>query len=147
MSLLRFTGVFFFLLTICVLAYWDIATFQDSLKWDMLDCYFPWRFFAAESIQNRVFPLWNPFQHLGYPIHADMRSVYYPEGFIVGLLGGYNLRLMSFIFVFYVTIAGFGFYHLASRFIKNKYAKITISAAYTLCGFFVGHGQEMFGVI
>ncbi|MFT5902565.1 MAG: hypothetical protein ACI9LA_001781 [Bacteroidia bacterium] len=147
MSLLRFTGVFFFLLTICVLAYWDIATFQDSLKWDMLDCYFPWKFFAAESIQNRVFPLWNPFQHLGYPIHADMRSVYYPEGFIVGLLGGYNLRLMNFLFVFYVTIAGFGFYHLASRFIKNEYAKITIAAAYTLCGFFVGHGQEMFGII
>lgn len=130
-----------------MLAYWDIATFQDSLKWDMMDCYYPWRFFVGESIQNNVFPLWNPYQHMGYPIHADMRSVFYPEAFIVGLLGGYNLPVLHFLFVFYITAASTGLYRLAGAFVKNEYAKITVACAYVMCGFFVGHGQEMFGII
>lgn len=147
MSILKSIGAFLFLLVVCVLAYWDLATFQYSLKWDMLDCYFPWRFFVGESIQNRVFPLWNPYQHLGYPIYADMRSVFYPEAFIVGLLGGYNMQVLHFLFVFYITAAGTGLYKLASFFVKSEIIKITVASAYVMCGFFVGHGQEMFGII
>jgi hypothetical protein len=113
----------------------------------MLDCYFPWRFFVGESIQNKVFPLWNPYQHLGYPIYADMRSVFYPEAFIVGLLGGYNMQILHFLFVFYITAAGTGLYKLASFFVRGEVVKITVASAYVMCGFFVGHGQEMFGII
>lgn len=138
---------FLFLALLCVLAYWDIASYQDTLKWDMMDCYYPWRYFVGECVKHQVFPLWNPFQHMGYPIHADMRSVYYPEGFLVGLLGGYHLPVLHFLFIFYISMAGMGLYQLAGNFIKSEMAKITVAAAYVLCGFFVGHGQEMFGII
>jgi hypothetical protein len=144
---LRTIGVFVFLLAICVCGYWDIATFQDSLKWDMLDCYYPWKFFVGESIKHQVFPLWNPYQHLGYPIYADMRSVFYPESWVVGLLGGYNLKVLHFLFIFHITLGGFGMYKLSGVFTANNWAQLTAASSYILCGFFVGHGQEMFGII
>lgn len=147
MNHLRQIGVLAILILICVVAYWEIATFQNSLKWDMLDCYFPWRFLVGESIQHRVFPFWNPYQHLGYPIHADMRSVFYPEAMLVGLLGGYNLKVMHFLFMFYISMAGLGMYRLIGQFSKRESAKVLGAISYVLCGFFVGHGQEMFGII
>ena len=144
---MRSFGVFLFLLAICICGYWDIATFQDSLKWDMLDCYYPWKFFVGESFKHQLFPLWNPYQHLGYPIYADMRSVFYPESFIIALLGGYNLHILHALFILNITLGGFGMYKLSGVFTSNNWARIIAATSYILCGFFVGHGQEMFGII
>ena len=144
---LRSFGVFLFLLAVCIFGYWNIATFQDTLKWDMLDCYYPWKFFVGESIKHQVFPLWNPYQHLGYPIYADLRSVFYPETILIGLLGGYNLKVLHFLFILNITLAGFGVYKLSGVFTTNDWARLTAATSYILCGFFVGHGQEMFGII
>ena len=101
----------------------------------------------GESIKHQVFPLWNPYQHLGYPIYADMRSVFYPESFVVGLLGGYNLMALHFLFMLHITLGGFGMYKLSAAFTTNGWVRITAATSYVLCGFFVGHGQEMFGII
>lgn len=135
------------LLTLCVVAYWDIASFTDSLKWDMLDCYYPWRQFVAECVQFRVFPFWNPYQDLGYPIYADMRSVFYPEPWIIGLFGGYSLKVFHGIFIFYLAVAGLGMHKLTGLFTNNPWAKVIVASAYVLSGFFVGHGQELAGII
>lgn len=137
--------ILFLLLTL--IAYAGIAFFSYSLKWDMLDCYLPWRYFVGESIQNSVFPLWNPYQHLGYPIHADLRSVFYPEAIIIGFLGGYSIYTLHFLFIFYISLAGLGMYLLAGHFTGNSYARFMAGMAYMLSGFFVSHGQEMFGII
>ena len=139
--------VFTAYLILCVIAYSGIAFLSYSLKWDMLDCYLPWRYFAGESIQNGIFPLWNPYQHLGYPIHADLRSVFYPEAILVGLAGGYSVYTLHFLFVLYLSLAGFGMYLLAGHFTENKTARFMAGLVYLLSGFFVGHGQEMFGII
>lgn len=101
----------------------------------------------GESIKHQVFPFWNPYQHLGYPIYADLRSVFYPETILVGLFGGYNLKVLHFLFILNITLAGFGVYKLSGVFTANGWARITAATSYILCGFFVGHGQEMFGII
>ena len=131
------------LIALVVFAYWPIVTMQDSLKWDMLDSFFPWRSFVADCAKNRVFPNWNPYQHLGYPIFADLRSIFYPEPWIIGLLGGYSMRWMHGLFVFYLTLAGLGMFKLSERFTPNAHAGMTVASAYVLSGFFVGHGQDM----
>lgn len=135
----------YFLLS--VLAYAGIAFLNYSLKWDMLDCYLPWRYFVGESIQNGIFPFWNPYQHLGYPIHADLRSVFYPEALVVGLLGGYKVYTLHFLFIANISLAGLGMYLLAGHFTNNVYARMMAGMVYLLSGFFVSHGQEMFGII
>jgi hypothetical protein len=99
---------YIFFLAVSIVAYAGIALLQYSLKWDMLDCYLPWRYFVGESIQNGVFPFWNPYQHLGYPIHADLRSVFYPEAIIVGLAWRLQ-RLHPALFIYHLHFAcGFG---------------------------------------
>ena len=139
--------IYLLYLMLSIIAYAGIAFLQYSLKWDMLDCYLPWRYFVGESIQNGVFPLWNPYQHLGYPIHADLRSVFYPEAFIIGLFGGYSVYTLHFLFIAYISLAGLGMYLLAGHFISNIYARFMAGMVYLLSGFFVSHGQEMFGII
>ena len=66
------------LLFIAIIAYWQIAFLTNSIQWDMLDCHLPWRYFVSETIQNGEFPLWNPYQQLGSPIHADLRTIWNP---------------------------------------------------------------------
>lgn len=134
-------------LVIAVIAYWQIAFLQNSLKWDMIDCYLPWRFHVGECLQNGVFPYWNPYTHGGYPIHADLRSVWYPEAFIIGLTTGYSNLTLHLLFIIYLSLAGLGMYLLAGHFTDDWRAAAIAGIAYLLSGFFTGHGQEMFGII
>jgi len=67
--------VYLVFLAVTALAYWQVALLQNSLKWDVMDCYLPWRYHVGECLQNGIFPFWNPYTHCGYPIHAD-RGLY-----------------------------------------------------------------------
>lgn len=134
-------------LTFTVIAYWQVAFLQNSLKWDMLGCYLPWRFHVGECIYNGVFPFWNPYTHLGNPIHADLRSVWYPETFIIGLTTGYSVLTLHLLFIVHLSLAGLGMYLLTKHFTDDWRAGFLAGAAYLLSGFFTGHGQEMFGII
>src|SRR3954466_14062687 len=79
-------------LAIAVLAFWQISFFIHPVKWDMIDCYYPWRFHIGECLQHGKFPFWNPYQDLGYPIHADPSSgAWYPFVWIIGYFFGYNI--------------------------------------------------------
>lgn len=140
--------VFVLMLLLAAAAYAPVAFMEASLKWDMLDCYLPWRHFVAERFAHGDFPLWNPYQSFGYPIHGDLRSVYYPEGLLVGLLlGGYGIGLLHALFLLHLALAGTGMFLLAGHFTKRTEARLLVGAGYMLSGFFTGHGQEMFAII
>lgn len=134
-------------LLLAVVAYWPISFMRKSLKWDMLDVYLPWRYFVGDSLQHGVFPLWNPFQHLGYPIYGDMRSVFYPETLLVGLFNGYTPITMNVLVILYMAFAGLGMYLLSGHFTHVRAARGLAGAAYVLSGYFVGHGQELTGIV
>jgi len=139
--------VYLVFLAVTALAYWQVALMQNSLKWDVMDCYLPWRYHVGECLQNGIFPFWNPYTHCGYPIHADLRSVWYPEAFLIGLSTGYTNLHLHFLFVFYLSLAGLGMYLLSTHFVRDWRASFMAGSAYLLSGFFTGHGQEMFGII
>ena len=139
--------LFLAFVVLTVIAYWQIAFLQNSLKWDMLGCYLPWRYHVGECLQNGVFPFWNPYTHFGYPIHADLRSVWYPETFLIGLTTGYSYLTLHLLFVVHLSLAGLGMYLLSTHFTSNWRASFIAGAAYLMSGFFVSHGQEMFGII
>lgn len=140
-------GAWLVMLCCTLLGYAGIVLFQDSLKWDMLDCYLPWRSFVADSVGHRIFPLWDPYQHGGYPIHGDMRSSFAPEAWIIGLFGGYKVSTLHVLFTLYISLGGTGVALLAGHFTPVHRARLMAGMAYVLCGFFVGHGQEMFGIV
>ncbi|MHC1778218.1 MAG: hypothetical protein AB9834_22655 [Lentimicrobium sp.] len=139
--------VYLAFVALAMAAYWQVAFLQNSLKWDLIDCYLPWRFHVGECLQNGVFPYWNPYTHCGYPIHADLRSVWYPETFLVGLTTGYTNLTLHLLFIIHISLAGLGMYLLSTHFTKDWRASFLAGIAYLLSGFFTGHGQEMFGMI
>ncbi len=141
----RDLGVFLLMLLAALLAYSPVAFMQHPLKWDMLDCYLPWRTFAAGCFAHGTFPLWDPYQSFGYPIYGDLRSVFYPDALLAGLFaGGYGIYLLHGLFIGYLALAGTGMYLLAGHFTRRVDVRVLVGLAYLLSGFFTGHAQEMF---
>lgn len=129
-----------------ILAFWQVAFLTNSLQWDQIDCVLPWRYFTAECIHHHIFPFWNPYQNLGYPIYADMRSVWSPEVWIIGLIGGYSNYTLHFIFIVYIFLAGYGMYRLALNLGIKPVFSLIAGISYMLSGYFTGHAQEMFSI-
>lgn len=135
--------VFLLFLGIAVIAYYQIAFFLNSLRWDAVDVYLPWKFYASECFNSGFYPFWNPYQQLGYPYHADLQfPIWYPISTLYAILVGYSIYTIQIEFIIYITVAGFGFYLLSSHFYKNQYTSIILGVCYMLSGFFVSHIQS-----
>ena len=134
----------FLLLSIALIAFWPLSTFQYIPKWDNIDCYLPYRYFVNWSYQNGEWPLWNPFQHFGYPAYADMQNgMYNPIVWIIHLFGNYNTTSLTAELLFYYIVGILGAYKLASLFVKENTTKLLIAISYGLSGFMIGTSQIM----
>ncbi len=121
---------------------------QHCMKYDLTDQYFAWRYYIGECLQNGHLPLWNPYVHLGYPIHADPQSgAWYPFVWLIGGLFGYNIYWIQIEFLLHVFLAGVGMYLLAKYFVNETRIALAVALCYMLCGFFSGNAQHLTWVI
>ncbi|MFH0865397.1 MAG: YfhO family protein [Bacteroidota bacterium] len=136
------------LLLLLIIGYWQISTFHFSLKYDMIDCYYPWRYMVGECLQNGMLPWWNPYQTLGYPLHADPQSgAWYPIAWIIGGIWGYDIYSLEFEFLLHVFMAGTGMYFLGRVLCLTKGASFLIASAYMFSGFIIGNAQHFTWII
>jgi hypothetical protein len=136
------------LFIIAIVGYWQIAFLKYSVTHDMINCWIPWRYYISNCIQNHTFPFWNPYQQLGYPIHADLQGpMWYLESILLSITVGQDNYTVQLLFVFYVFIAGVGMYFLSLCFQKNKNVAFLVAICYMLSGFFVAHVQHFYAVI
>ena len=136
---------FFYLFLIIVLAYWQIAFLYSSLRWDLIDVVFPFRYHFSECIQSGSFPFWDPYQQTGVPFYADLQvPSYYPELLFISLISGYGIYTMHILFILYVFISATGIYKLSFFFNKNHLSSFFAGIVYALSGFTVAHGQHFF---
>lgn len=136
---------YFILLLVVIFGYWQISFLTYSLKWDLIDVVFPFRFYFSESIQSGYFPFWNPYQQTGTPFFADLQApTFYPELLFTSLFTGYGLYTMHFLFVIYTFIAATGMYKLSYQFNKSRWASFIAGIAYSFSGYIIGHGQHFF---
>ncbi len=127
----------------CILAFWQVAFLDYTLKWDILDGYLPGHYFISECLRNNIFPLWNPYQQLGFPIYADLINTNYPVNMLIASLFPYTNVTFHILFIIYLIIAGWGAYKLSLQFgIIEKVALLT-GIAYPLSGFSTGNAQHM----
>ncbi|RLD59958.1 MAG: hypothetical protein DRJ05_05540, partial [Bacteroidetes bacterium] len=139
---------FLILLSLAILGHWQIAMFRYPLKWDIIDQAFPWKHFIGECLQNNTLPLWNPYQHCGYPIHADPQSsAWYPITWFFGYFWGYSIYVMSIDFTFHIFLAGSGMYLFGKRLGFQEKVALIMGTAYMFSGFFVGNGQHFMWII
>jgi len=130
------------------IAFFQVSLFIHPLKYDTIDCFYPWRFHIGECLQNGQLPIWNPYQDLGYPIHADPSSgAWYPIVWIIGYFNGYSVYAISIEFLFHVFLAGVGFYMLCKTLKFATTFALIAAIAYMLSGFFIGNAQHLTYII
>ncbi len=118
------------------------------MKFDMTDQYLPWRYYIGECLQSGALPLWNPYVHLGYPIHADPQSgAWYPIVWLIGGFLGYSIYWIQLEFLLHVFLAGVGMYLLAKLFVNEKRIALTAALCFMLCGFFSGNAQHLTWIV
>ena len=104
------------------------------LQWDSLAQYFPWRHFAAQSLQNGEIPLWNPFQFAGTPFLANAQSaVFYPLNLPFWVFDtAYAFGLSAFL---HSVLASFSTYFLARKWNLSRAASVLAATVYAFCGY------------
>lgn len=136
------------LLLLLIIGYWQVSTFHYALKYDMIDCYYPWRYMVGECLHNHILPLWNPYETLGYPIHADPQSgAWYPFVWIIGATWGYDIYSLEFEFLLHIFIAGTAMFYLGRTLKLTKGSSFMIAVAYMFSGLIIGNSQHFTWII
>ncbi len=132
------------LIIIPLLAFFPVTAGLHPLVHDIITTAFPWRFFTGECLRHQMLPLWNPYQHLGYPIHADPQSgAWYLPVWIVGSLAGYDFYTLSFEFLGHIVLAGLGMRWLSLTLKHSDKTATLLGLAYCCSGFFIGNAQHL----
>ncbi|MFI5150901.1 MAG: hypothetical protein ACHQRM_14285 [Bacteroidia bacterium] len=127
---------------------WQIGFMQDTLKWDALDAFLPWRRAVTESLRSGHLPFWNPYQYLGFPIHSDPEcGAWYPVVWFIALLRSYDFCAQNLEFCFHLFIAGWGAWKLAKGLAQHPVAAYLAGISFMACGFFVGNAQNFIFLI
>lgn len=129
------------LFIICCIGFWQIALFQNIMKWDILDINLPWRYFISECLQNRILPLWNPYINCGFPQTADPMT-WYPISWLIGFLFGNNLLTIQYEYLLHIFIGGVGFYKLGELLSLNQKAKLFMGISFMFSGLFISNAQH-----
>ncbi|MES2800402.1 MAG: YfhO family protein [Bacteroidota bacterium] len=131
-------------LLIAIVAFSELVLFEFPPIYDMMDCFYPWRFHVGECLQNGQFPYWNPYQDLGYPAHADPSSgAWYPFVWILGATFGYNSYTIALELVIHIFFAACGMYLLAQTLGFRKTVAFITAVSFMLCGVFIGNAQHL----
>jgi hypothetical protein len=139
---------FLFLLIIACIGYWQVAFFQQILKWDTIDQYYPWRMFVVQCLHNNILPLWNPYAQFGYPMHADPQSgVWYPVVWLFSLFGEYTLYSSQVEYMIHIIGGGMGMLLLIQACRIGERIAFFGACAYMFCGLFIGNAQHLTFII
>ncbi len=131
------------LIPVAILGYWQVSMMLHPLNFDIIDCTYPWKYFVGECLQHHILPLWNPYQTLGYPIHADPQvGVWYPLTWIIGSLHGYDIYTIHFEFVLHIYFASLGMFILGRTLKFSKSVAFFMAVAYMFSGIFIGNSQH-----
>ena len=138
--------------TLAVLAillfYWPVSFGVYSMKWDILNWFFPMRQLVGEMLQAHLLPLWNPYINLGYPLGIDPQSgSLYPLTWAIGYFFGYSIYVIGLEFVLHAVIGFWGFKKLGKTLGWSLNTALVIGILYAGCGFMVGNSQHLTYII
>lgn len=141
-----------FLLVVAVLV-WSRVLFQRGwsfgVELDFLRQFYPQRYFAANSLGQGIFPLWNPHLLSGQPFVASYQSaMFYPVNLLMlwayGAAGAaWTLKAQCLFSVFHLFLAGAFTYLLARDMKLGRPAALTSAFAFMFCGYLVAHAGHL----
>ena len=135
---------------------WQLFFCIKSLQWDVMNFWYPWRYFISECYTNGIVPLWDPYTQAGYPIHGDLQGpAYNPETIISSFLFPVSVYFLNYLFIGYLILGAYGFYKLSSFFSRlvtknnlqlnpTQLPAMVAGILYALSGYNVGHGHYLY---
>jgi len=136
------------LLLVCIVGYFEITFFIFSPKWDNINGFLPYRHIVATWISGGHFPLWNPYQLLGYPMHSDPQSgAWYPIVWALSIIKDYDFYSINIELSLHYFIAGLGMFSLGRTLKLKDSTAFIMGLAYMFSGFMVGTSQIMVMII
>ena len=138
--------------TLAVLAillfYWPVSFGVYSMKWDILNWFFPMRQLVGEILQAHLVPLWNPYINLGYPLGIDPQSgSLYPLTWAIGYFLGYSVYVIGLEFVLHTIFGFWGFKKLGKTLGWSLNTALVVGLLYAGSGFMVGNSQHLTYII
>lgn len=108
----------------------------DSLLWDSVAQFYPWRLLMHQAAQSGQLPLWNPFQFCGYPFVANGQSaLFYPPNWLYFLVHPrWGMGLSAALHYLLAAVFVFG---LGRSLGAGPLAASLASVAFTFGGFMV----------
>ena len=107
----------------------------NSLLWDAMAQYYPWRTFAARTLHAGYLPLWNPHQACGLPFLANAQSaLLYPPHLLFVLLP--VASAFGWLAWLHLLAAGGGTFLFLRALGRSREAALLGGLAFMLCGFF-----------
>jgi len=132
------------LIIIPLLAYWQVAFGQYTMKWDMTDQVFVWHRFISECFHLHILPLWCPYSRLGYPFFADPQSgLFYPITWLFTYFSHYSLYSNNLEFITHVIGAAFGMKFLLESLQVRRHTACVFGLVYALSGPFVSNATHI----
>ncbi len=108
----------------------------DSLLWDSVAQFYPWRLLTHQAARNGELPLWNPFQFCGYPFAANGQSaLFYPPNWLYFAV--HPRRAMGVSAALHYLLAAIFVFGLSRALGAGRLAALFSSAAFTFGGFMV----------
>jgi uncharacterized membrane protein len=127
------------LIATTLISYFEIAFFMFSTKWDNLSAFFAYKYTASKWWTSGHIPLWDPYQNLGYPMHANPQGgVWYPITWLFSLPSGYSVYSLNMEVVFHFVTAAIGMYFFTKHLKVKRPVAFLAALAYSLSGFIFG---------
>jgi hypothetical protein len=109
---------------------------SNSLLFDQVYQFTPWRYYAWKSLNDGFFPLWNPYSSSGTPFVATMQSaVFYPINLLLTFLPFESTFVWSAFLRLW--IAGISTYLLMRYYKIGRVASLISAVSFMLCGYLV----------
>ncbi len=76
----------------------------DSLLWDSVAQFYPWRLLLHRAVHSNQLPLWSPYQYCGYPIVGNGQlGLFYPPNWLLVFLNPHKFLGISLALHFFLA--------------------------------------------
>lgn len=102
---------------------------------DFLTSFYPLLNFQTDCLQEKSWPLWNPFMNFGYPFVGHyINTAFFPTHLIMGLVTGSTLTIVHWELLLWIIIGGLGIYLCVLELEASRLAGVICGVSFMFCG-------------
>ncbi|MFN3453368.1 MAG: hypothetical protein ACK41T_00310 [Pseudobdellovibrio sp.] len=138
----------YFILTAVFVLFWSYFIFGGHLIFDMdiHSEFIPLKTLWTENIKNGIYPFWNPYSALGYPVHAGGHmGGLYPLNFIFLLFEQVYIAT-TYYFLIHIFIAYIGMYIFLKKYNPSFFPRFYGAVAFSFSGYIIANSSNLYYV-